>query len=154
MRSSGGFTLTELLVVVGVIAVLAFVSFANFFGAKSSHDVTDTAQRIASLLREAQSRSVSQSSGARWGVHFENSSSSFYALFSSAYSSATVSGYYPLPPTVAYDSSTIPVGSPLEITFKQISGTASVSASIRIYLASNPSLSSTISVASSGVVSY
>ncbi len=152
-----GTTLAELLVVIGIIAILASVSFLSLFGTRSQNDLNGTSQEIAALLREARSRSVAQSSGNGWGVHFENSTttSPFYALFFSAtYGSTTTIGYYRLPSSVGYAGSSIAPGSFKDITFSQLSGLASASTSVSIYLLANPANSSAVNIASSGAVSY
>lgn len=156
LDSREGTTLVELLVVIGLIAAFALVALFNLFGRKGQTDLDNTAQSIAALLREAQSRSMVQASSTGWGVHFENSTSTapFYSLFASSYGTSTALGYYRLPGAVAYVTSTLASGASLEITFAQLTGFASASASVGIYLANNPGSSSTITVASSGAVSY
>lgn len=152
-----GTTLVEMLIVMGLVTAFALIGFVNLFGKRGQNDLNSTAQSIAALLREAESRSMVQTSSTSWGVHFENSTSTapFYSLFaSSTYSTSTAQGYYRLPGTVGYVASTLASGASLEITFAQLSGLASASTSIGIYLTNNPGNSSTISVASSGAVSY
>lgn len=156
-RKRAGFTLVELIVVIAVIAVLGIVSLVNLLGRRNTSDLTATAQRMAALLREAQSRSVAQYSSQSWGVHFENTSSPapFYALFSGAsYSTSSQESRYPLSASVAYTTSTVPQNASVNILFSQISGAQTGSSSVGIYLLQSPSSSSTISVATSGAVSY
>jgi len=153
-----GTTLVELMLVIAVIAALSFISFLSLLGRKGDTDLKNTTEQMASLLREARSRSVSQASSTSWGVHFDNAatSSPFFAIFYSVtYSTSTTIGYYKLPSTLVYATSTIPSGSYKEVTFSQISGLASASTSITIFLPrSVPLGSSTINVGSSGAVSF
>lgn len=150
-----GTTLIELLIVIAIIAILISFSFLNLFGTRGQNDLKSASQQIVATLREARSRSVAQTSGTGWGVHFENSANPFYALFYSAtYVSTTIIGYYSLPSDVGYATSDIAFGSFKEISFSQLSGLASASTSITIYLLTNPASSFTISMASSGAVSY
>ena len=152
-----GTTLVELLVVIAIVGILATVTFLNLFGTRRQNELNSTSQAIVALLREARSRSTTQVSSTSWGVHFENSIATkpFYALFfSSTYSPATTVGYYRLPPSVGYATSSILSGSFKKITFSQLNGLASVSTSVSIYLLTSPSNSSTINIASSGAVSY
>ena len=151
------FTLIELLIVIGIIVIISGVTVVSLVGRRNTGDLTNTASQIAILLRQAQNDSLSQKSGMSWGVHFENATATapFYAFFSSTtYSASNVTGYYRLPNTVGYLTSTLSSGSSLNITFSQIAGTASASTSIGLYLISQPSSQSVISIASSGVVSY
>ena len=90
-------------------------------------------------------------------MHFSNATATapFYALFTGSYSASATVGYYPLPSTVAYQTSTLATGATLDVVFSPISGAASTSTSIGFYMPQeNVAFSSTISVASSGEVSY
>jgi prepilin-type N-terminal cleavage/methylation domain-containing protein len=151
-----GYTLAEMLIVMAIVIVLSLVSLANFVSRRNQSHLTSTASTMAGLLREAQSRSVAQASSTSWGVHFENSTTSpFYALFAGVYASSTNLGFYSLPAWVGYSTSSIRAGNWAEVTFAQISGAASGSSSMSIYLLrSNPEVSSTISISSAGAISY
>lgn len=153
-----GFTLIELVVVVGIIIVVGAVLFASLGTRKSTTDLTATTQQIGSLLRMAQINAAQQKSNTAWGVHFANSSGSipFYALFQTSYSTATVvGGLYRLPSTVAYVTSTLASGATLDVIFSSLTGVSSVSTSIGFYMPKqNTAYSSTISISSSGTVTY
>lgn len=153
-----GFTLLELVLVFGIMLVTSAVAFTILSGRKTNTDLTSTAQQVATLLRQAQSDAMAQEKNVSWGVHFANATNTppFYALFTTSYSTATVVGSpYQLPATVAYQTSTLGVGSTTDIIFSQITGVSSVSTSIRLYMPKeNTAFSSTISIASSGSVSY
>ncbi len=153
-----GTTLIELLIVISVIAVISVAALLNLLGRSAQTDLNNVTEQMASLLREARSRSVSQASSTSWGVHFDNSTTTapFYTLFySQTYSASTTIGYYRLPSGLAYATSSITSGSSVDVTFTQLSGQASASTSIKIYVSGKgTSNSSTISVASSGAVSF
>lgn len=152
-----GYTLAEMLIVLGIIVILALVSMTSFVTRRNQSQLTSTAATMAALLREAQSRSVAQASSTSWGVHFENSTntSPFFALFASPYASSSQAGHYSLPAWVGYVSSSIRAGSYAEVRFAQISGFASGSSSIAVYLLQgNPRVSSTISISTAGAISY
>ena len=153
-----GMTMVEILTVVAIIGIITLVSLPILFKKKGQNDLINTTEQIVSILREARTRSVSQSSGTSWGVRLGNptTTSPFYALFfSQNYGSTTTIGYYRMPPTLTYSSSSISPGSYVDITFSQISGDASASTSVTIYVAGgSPLSSSTISVASSGAVNF
>jgi len=153
-----GTTLIELLIVVSIIAVISMVSLLSLLGRSAQTDLSNVTEQMASLLREARAHSVSQASSTSWGVHFDNSTTTapFYTLFySQTYSTSTTIGYYKLPSGLAYATSSISSGSSVDVTFAQLSGRASSSASIKIYITGKGSSnSSTISVASSGAISF
>ncbi len=151
-----GMTIVELLIVIAIISIITLISLPTLFKRRSQNDLINTTEQIVSILREARTRSVSQSSSTNWGVRLGNptTTSPFYALYARDYGSTTTIGYYKLPPTLVYATSNIPSGSYLDITFSQISGDASASTSVTIYVGGNSLNSSTISVASSGAVSF
>jgi len=152
-----GFTLIELVVTLAIITVVSVVMFTSLFGWKSQADLVNVTKQAGALLREAASNAMTQEKGTAWGVHFDNATGTtpFYALFaSSTYSTSSVVGSYNLPTSVGYLTSTLPVGSSKDIAFEHLSGDASASTSIGFYLLGDPTQSSTISVASTGAVSY
>jgi prepilin-type N-terminal cleavage/methylation domain-containing protein len=152
-----GFTLIELLVVVALFLILGAVVVVNLAGRRVDTDVVATTKQIATLLRQAQSDSMAQEGGISWGVHFANNTSGrpTYALFKGSYSTSTIVGQYLLPTSVAYQTSTLASGAALDIIFSQITGAASASTSIGLYMPNeNTAFSSTISIASDGEVSY
>ena len=158
------FTLIELVLVLGIMIVIGAIVFATLAGRRSNADLTSVTQRVATLLRQAQSDAVAQQNGAvagssvSWGVHFANTTATapFYAIFAgSSYSATSTVGYYALPLTVAYQTSTLASGAALDVIFSPITGVAQTSTSIGFYMPKeNTAFSSTISIASSGAVSY
>ncbi len=158
-----GFTLVELMAVLGIIIALGIVIFAILAGQQSDADLSATTQKVATLLRQAQSDAAAQENGAAqgssvsWGVRLSNTTNTapFYALFTGSYSASATVGYYRLPTTVAYQTSTLALGATLDIIFSPITGTASTSTNIGFYMPrESAAFSSTISIASSGEVSY
>lgn len=157
-RPNRGFTLVEVVLVAAIITVLAIVIFPSLTSRRSYEDLNATTKKIMALLREAQSRSISQASSTSWGVHFENATttSPFYALFSSSYSTSTTVGYYRLPPKVTYAPS-LAQGSSTDVTFAQITGLPSASStSIILQLSPGGSVAanSIITVKSNGPITY
>ncbi|KKW46835.1 MAG: hypothetical protein A3A43_01750 [Candidatus Liptonbacteria bacterium RIFCSPLOWO2_01_FULL_56_20] len=150
-----GTTVLELVTILAVATILAGIVVLNLTNRKRVSELSTTTVQIVALLREAQSRSMSQASGASWGVHFENATTSApaYALFAASYSPSTRTGYYRLSPFVGYAASSIPPGASKDVIFSQLTGTAA-STTISLYLRSTPDVSSTIRIASSGAVTY
>lgn len=120
-----GFSLIELLIVIGIVAVISTISLVSIVGWRGKKELGATSQQIATLVREAESRAMAQVEGASWGVRFENSATEkpFYALFySDTYSTSTVVNRYPLPANLAYDVTGLQSGEAMEVVFDQISG--------------------------------
>ncbi|GIW65272.1 MAG: hypothetical protein KatS3mg093_251 [Candidatus Parcubacteria bacterium] len=133
-----GFSMSELLVVIALIAIMGTVVFSNFSGQKRKTALNLTTNQIGSILNEARNRAMAQDRDSNWGVYFENSTSTtpFYALFySNSYSTSTTVKKYTLPDLVFYNTSTIPLGSSLTIVFNKISGKpVTLSTTTTIYL--------------------
>jgi prepilin-type N-terminal cleavage/methylation domain-containing protein len=151
-----GFSLIELLTVMGIIVILGGVVLVSLTRRRNTVELNTTTQKVASLLREAQSRSVNQASSSAWGVHFDNTvaTQGFYALFSGTYSTSSRDTDYGLPTSLHLATSSVAVGSSAEVTFAQISGLATGSTTIGLYMVNTPVNSTTITISSSGAVSY
>jgi prepilin-type N-terminal cleavage/methylation domain-containing protein len=152
-----GFTVVELVLVLGIVAVVSVVSFVGLTGRKGTVQLEGVVKQMGSMLREAQSKSLSQVSGTTWGVVFDNTTTSeaFYGSFSGAsYTSTSSTSYYRLPTNIHYATSTIPAGSKRTIYFSQLSGLPSTTTSIGVFIDTPGSPSSTISVNPSGAISF
>ena len=149
-----GYTLYEVLVVTGIIILIGLVAGLSLFGRRNQTDLETAAKSMTALLREAQSKAVAQAGGTAWGLHFENSNPPYYALFSgSAYASTSSVGYYRLPATLIYATSTLAAGTSRDVVFNQLDGTTAATTFI-LYLASNPERSATLSIGVLGTVTY
>ncbi len=150
-----GFSLIELLVVIVIIFVLTTIGFMMLFPRKAKTTLSLTTNQIVAFLREAQNRSISQEKDATWGVYFQNNTStpSFYAVFYN--STSTIVKKNNLPNEIVYDSSTIPIGGSLIVTFNKINGGASTNTIIYLYTNTPYFLAtSSVSVNISGVIDY
>ncbi len=65
------FTLIEILLAIGLIAVLASVGFLSLSNFRGGEDLSLASRVIISLLRDAQSRATSGEGGQFWGVRFD-----------------------------------------------------------------------------------
>ena len=140
-----GFTLAEMLVVIGIVVVLGVILMLSAPGEKASVGAVSATQQIATLLREAQSRTFSgdENGGTTsgfWGVEIVNATntSPFYTLFfatstASVASStvAPVNGNNMLPSLVTFSTSSVPSGGTLYIYYS--SGTVPPGQAIGAY---------------------
>ncbi len=145
----------ELLVVIGLIAAVAITALVVLGNRRSASEVNAAGERIAALLREAQSRAVGQASSSAWGVHFDNTdpNTPFYALFAGMYSTSSRQSVYLLPTSAKFSTSTLAEGSIAEVTFAQITGGATGSSTIMLESRSDRNVSSTITITSAGSIS-
>lgn len=65
-----GFTLIEILITFGIIAILGTTIGFSLFGVRQGQDLDGAAKRIAGILQEAQQRSITQEGGFQYGVRF------------------------------------------------------------------------------------
>jgi prepilin-type N-terminal cleavage/methylation domain-containing protein len=66
-----GFTLVELLVVMGITVVLGGVAMSNYFNYQSSVTLDGAAEELLGTLRDAQQRAISQDQQLAWGVYID-----------------------------------------------------------------------------------
>jgi prepilin-type N-terminal cleavage/methylation domain-containing protein len=81
-----GFTLIELIIVVGLMVVAALTALVNLSGAKYGRDLANTTREVAAVIRDTQNNVITQKDGKRWGIRFTNSISGAhkYEVFSSS----------------------------------------------------------------------
>ena len=127
-----GFTLLELLIVIGILSVLSVAGVGYYRNTIQNIQVDETAKNIISTLRDARSRAIAGQSSYNWGVNFVNSSTPntfYYELFSTPtdYNSAsmTIDSTYYLPGTLTFSSPGS--GATTTILFNKITGAAATS---------------------------
>jgi prepilin-type N-terminal cleavage/methylation domain-containing protein len=153
MRSSkSGFSFIELLLVMGIIAIVSGVSLISLVGRRNTVTLNTTADKIVALLREAQSRSVGQASSTTWGVHFDNTNIAqpFYSLFAGTYSTSSRENVYPLPTNIEFTT----VAGGADATFAQISGRSTGVGTVGLYSSNAGGPGITITIDEYGNVSW
>lgn len=112
-----GFTLIEILLVVAILAVVAVFAAVSLRNYGKNLELEETANAIRTDLKTARAKAMAGESGMKWGVHFVNSSSGYYELFSTpdtyANASTTTS-------TVTYVLGTIQFTDPAAASTKDI----------------------------------
>ena len=153
-KAKKGFTMLELLIVIGITATLSVVGVGFYVNQQKAKILENTTQEIANYLRYTQQKSISQEQGLQWGVHFENpsSGSDFYALYTGAsYASPEETRY--LPSGIIF--TTPATGNSINISFNKLTGTSATSTTQSITIKSIVTNStSTISVSGQGLISY
>lgn len=155
MQRRSGFTLIELVIVAGLIAIIAIVSVLSLGGRKRRADLDTTAQQMVTLIRSAQTRAVSRQSSTAWGVRFDNSTTTrpFYALYaSSTYATSTVVTFFTLPTSVEYAPSSLALGATRDVLFAVGTSETATSTSFEIRLKNDPSIDVRVSVEEVGRV--
>ena len=78
----GGFTLLEVLIVVGVVAIMSVTGSAIYTNYNKGVEIDALSETMSSDLKQAQSKSMIGEGGYKWGVRFVNSDTDYYEVFS------------------------------------------------------------------------
>lgn len=150
-----GFSLLELVIVVGLIVVIGSIGAGFYANYGKNIEISSTAETISFDLKQAQSKSMIGQGGFLWGVHFINpiiaTDPDYYEIFSTPTNYAdggrvTVSTNY-LPSSIQFSSPAS--GFNTDIIFNRISGGTAAS-SVTLVSQGN---TKTISVSTLGGIS-
>lgn len=72
MIGQKGFTLVEILIVIGIMAIVSTTGFLYLGSSDPALRLTHNAESMVALLRSAQERAINQEGSVRWGVYFKN----------------------------------------------------------------------------------
>lgn len=90
LKKNNGFSLIELMIVMAIIVIVSLSTWLSLFSFNRNRHLKNTVYSNASLLRDAQQRSINQEDGRYWGARFENSlSQDKYVLFNSTSTSTS-----------------------------------------------------------------
>ena len=151
-----GFTLIELLITIAITVAAATLGIINLVSHRQERDLVSTAQEIATVIRNAQDRSIAQEEGSRWGIYFNNPSgdnNDFYELFKgTSYATGTIVSKSVLRSNIQFDTPSS--NSSSTIIFSPITGLPNASTTVKMSLISKPTTSSTIIINSNGEIQY
>jgi len=153
MKFKKGFTLLEVLIVVGITIVLSGVGISTYVNQQRIKLFDTTTQKIVGYLRYAQQKSMAQEDGNQWGVHFENPASGddFYALYTgSSYVSAEETRYLPDGITFQTPSS----GNAIDMSYEKLTGLLSGSSYKQIILQNTSGSTKNVLTCKQGLISY
>ena len=152
MFYKNGFTLIEILIVVGILGLLIAGAVPGFQYFQRQRDLGSSADGIMSALRLARSKTLASQNDSPWGVYFFTSPApNGYVLFNgSSYAARTPSfdEEHLLPVSVAISQISLSIGQ--EVVFSRLSGNASSSGSVVLQLIKEPAKTKTVYVSSSG----
>lgn len=114
LHSSEGFSLLELLIVLGIMSLLLAAGSGVYRNFGKNVELSSTSQAMSADIRQIQSKAMTGESSLRWGVSLVNSSDDRYDLFS-----LTDAGVYTTSTTI-YLPKSITFSDPSEGTVKNI----------------------------------
>ena len=145
-----GFTLMEILIVLGVSIILLGISLGIYFSLSRRGDIDTDTQRVVSALRLAHNRTVSSNNYSQHGVHFDQSSGTFTVFEGSAYNS-TDSANEELHLDGAVEFLNIQLeGGSSDVIFDRLSGTTAFNGFIELAKKDDSSERRTVCVEESG----
>lgn len=150
-----GFTLVELLLIIGILIVLIALAFPAFRYFQKESDLNNSAEEIINTLRLAQNKTLASEEDSQWGIYFSTSTDPHqYTLFKGAnfISRATSSDeIQKLPKSVEiYEINLVSGGS--EVVFNRVRGETNQFGQVSIRLKTDPTKTKTIYIENSGQV--
>lgn len=148
---SDGFTLIEILISVGIIALIGSLGLVSFIGSRRIRDLNVGTQSALAVMRLAQSKTLAAEGGEPWGVHLESDK---YTLFpaQNSFSVMTASNtVYILPSTLEIANISL-AGGGQDIIFQRITGKTAQSGAFELRVKSGADLA-LITIGASGEVS-
>ncbi len=150
-----GFTLLELILVIGILAILGTVGFNFYFNFQVDVKVDEEINRIQQILRQVQQKAVSGEEGAKWGIRFTNNTANdqhYDVFWGDSFSASTSTDIYYLPSGVVF--TTPSSSSTLDVIFNKRTGESASSSIITITIQTETSdVSKSVSVTPKGLIS-
>ena len=148
-----GVTLIELLITVGILAVVAVIGALSLSSYRERQKLELEGRELATILRDVQNRSLSQESGTPWGIRFVNATSGTYTyqIFSgSSYASGTIVESQALSTGISFSEPY--ASSTYDITFPALTGRHSASKIVSFVAGTGNLLVGDIIVNKSGMI--
>lgn len=157
-----GFTLIEVLLVMGITSILIVVGAMNMLSYVGSQNLENEAKAIVTLLRDAQTKSAGQDNESRWGVYFVNNASErdSYSIFQGDEALIASSSYQAVPGTsleqrtMRSNVEFVTPATSTAILFSKVSGLPAASTSIVIQKTGDSSSQKTIVISGNGKIDY
>ena len=146
----GGYSLVELLIVLGIlvlIGTLVFLGFDGFFGTSGLHQATEG---VLSLMEQARGKTISREGGFAYGVHFDSNKATLFRA--PTYIDGNVfNTVYDLNPGFHIAATTLNGGG-TDVIFQIITGETLSDGTVAIEKVGDPSVKKVIKINATGIV--
>lgn len=151
IHTRNGFTLVEIIIVMAILVFVSGIVWVSFRGYNRGQVLEGSAQVIVSILNDARARTVNGRDAEEYGVHIESGSVTLFV--GDTYSVNTPSNEVALldPQTTIAD---ISLSGGDDVVFEKLTGATSNSGTLRIELTNDATQQLTVTVQSTGLVSY
>lgn len=148
-KTAGGFTLIEIVVVIGLMSILAAIGFLRFGLLRDNADITTATQHMIATLQLARNQTLASLDDTVYGIHFE---SDRYILFKGSTYDSAASDNEVKEIGSGLEIYDIDVGGGSEVIFNRLDGSTSTTGSISVRVVSDPTATRTITILGSGLV--
>ncbi len=144
-----GLTLIEIIIAIGILALVSTIGVGVFSSFKKSSDLSSTADSALTMLIQARAKTLSAENEARHGVHFEGEKIVFYS--GDVYGAGAPDNQeIPVPSTVELSSITLSGGGN-DVLFNKLNGETDNDGTVVFRLKSDVSKTRTIFIRETGL---
>jgi len=101
VENERGFSLVELLIVIGITAILGTIVLPNFLGARNKYVIDGDTEKMIAHIRDGIDRARAQKDGVSWGFGINNGDQDWYELLQGGVGGTSVDRVY-LSPVVSF----------------------------------------------------
>ncbi len=148
-QNNKGFTIIETLLAIIILGIAVTMVTLSFSKIQSHQALEKSSLLVLSVLSEARSHTLSAVSDSRYGVNFQNDQLVLFRGTSYATTTST-NVFTTLNPLVGIRNIYL-AGSSTSVVFERLTGKASVSGTLEVYLRSDPTLFKRITITSIGL---
>ncbi len=148
-KDKGGFTLMEILVVIGISALILTATITTFSAMGDMQSLDKDIEVAESYLIRAKNQTVNARSGIQYGVHFASSTVTLFdgTVYSAGSSTNSV---YRL--SNKSEISLIGLSGQSIVSFEEVTGKPSATGTVTFRLRSNPSVTKSLIIHATGLV--
>lgn len=154
-RQFSGFTLIEVLTVVGILVVLTAMAVPAYHYFQAESELLNTTEEVITILRLAQNKTLASEGASQWGVFFDKSASPHQFVLFKGISYPSLDPVFDevhgLPASVEIYEISL-VGGGEKIIFNRLTGETAQTGDIVLQLKTDPAKTKTVYIEQSGKV--